>query len=108
VINPDEANPESLPLFVDNRKEFLGAKGKSRPIGEIIMASVRIQIPGKNSILIDYQEKIGQVDKTEKIKIFTEFMCQKRHLFSSNQKEPTCLIDGTILKEMQIAKKVYE
>lgn len=109
VINPDEANPESLLLFVNDRKEFLGAKGKSRHIGEAIMALVQVEIPGKDSILIDYQEKIGQVyKKTEKIKIFKEFVCEKRHLFSLSPKEPTCPIDGTVLKEMQIAKKVFE
>ncbi len=108
VINSDETKPEILALSVNNHKEFFTAKGKSRPIGEGIMASVQAKIPKKDSILIDYQEKIGQVYKAEKIKIFKEFVCEKGHLFSFNPKELTCPIDGTMLKEMQIEKKVYE
>jgi len=46
--------------------------------------------------------------KTEKIKMFKKFVCKKGHLFSLNPKDPTCPIDGTMLKEMQTPKKVYE
>jgi hypothetical protein len=60
VINAGSPEPEPLVLGIDEvLQEFFITQGKPRSENEPIVATVKIAIPGKDPIFIEFAEQIG-------------------------------------------------